>query len=76
MLKTATKWVLVASLAVLIAVAGAWADRDVYSKDETDEAIEDVVEIHDRDITDHQRQLDRIEKGVDLLVDKMIPEDN
>ncbi len=71
----ASKWLVILALTVVMAIAGAWVRGDVYTMEEVDKEIEDVQALHDRDIADQQRQLDRIDEGVQKLVDKLIEEE-
>ncbi len=71
----ASKWLVILALTVVMAIAGAWVKGDVYTKEEVDDEIEEVQTLHDRDIADQQRQLDRIDEGVQKLVDKLIEEE-
>jgi hypothetical protein len=70
------RWVALGLLGLLVVLATAFANRDVYSKQEADARISTVRTLHDRDIRDQQRQLDRIDGNVQRLVDQLIEEDN
>lgn len=67
-----SKWFVVLALTVVMAIAGAWLKGDVYTKEQVDDKIEHIDETFD----DKQRQIDRIDKNVQMLVDKLIHKEN
>jgi hypothetical protein len=69
------RWLVLGMLGVLVVVITGVANRNVYTKAATDEKIRVLIELHDKDVGSQQRQLNRIEKNLDKLVDKLIEVD-
>lgn len=66
------RWLVLAGLAALVLLTTGLVNRNVYEKAEVDAKAEYVMRIHDRDVTNQQRQLDHIAGQVDRLVDVLI----
>ena len=73
-LKEVWKWLVLAAMIVLVAVASAWSERSGYSRGEVDGMIATVRTIHEKDMENQQKQLDRIDKNVQALVDRWLDE--
>lgn len=69
-----SRWFVVALLSLLLVYGTALANRSVYTKEQTQEIVRKVEQIHDKDIDHMNNKLDRIERQVDKLVDKLIEE--
>lgn len=72
--KEVWKWLTLAALLVLVAVASAWSERSGYSRGEVDGMIDTVRAIHEKDMANQQKQLDRIDNNVQALVDRWLDE--
>jgi len=69
-----SRWIVVALLSLLLVYGTALANRNVYTKEQTKDMVEQVEEMHDKDMAHQNEKLDRIETQVDKLVDKLIEE--
>jgi len=69
-----SRWLVVALLSLLLVYGTALANRNVYTKEQTKDMVEQVEEMHDKDMAHQNEKLDRIETQVDKLVDKLIEE--
>ena len=71
---TVIKWVVVALLVALAALATGLVNRDVYTKAEVDTRIEHVEDIEQTHYDQLHEQSIRVETKVDKLVDHLIKE--
>ena len=70
------RWLVLTLLTLLLVLGSTVVNRDVYSKEQTDALVrrtaEEVVGMHERDVSHISKQLDRVEGQVDKLVDHLI----
>ena len=69
------RWIMLGLVGALVIIVTGLANRNVYDKDEVDRQVQTVVELHDKDVGNQQRQLNRMELKIDKLVDRLIEEE-
>lgn len=69
------QWFVITLLSLLLVYGTALANRSVYTKEQTEAIVEQVEEIHNKDMQRLDEKLSRVEKQVDKLVDHLIDED-
>ena len=67
-----SRWFVVALLSLLLIYSTALANRSVYTKEQTEARVEQVEEIHNKDMDHMNDKLGHIERQVDKLVDTLI----
>ena len=70
-----TRWFAIALLSLLLVYSTALANRSVYTKEQTKTMVEQVEQIHNKDMDHLNDKLDRVETQVDKLVDHLIDEE-
>jgi cell division protein FtsB len=70
-----SRWFVIALLSLLLVYGTALANRNVYTKEQTETRVEQVQEIHNKDMEHLNSKMDRVEQQVDKLVDHLIDKD-